>query len=75
MLGHAVNFLYCRTTAEGIPCRKIMDCWFETLPIKDYLEEHINQEQLKTLFNPPESKVSSLLDLIEKARQRTDSSS
>lgn len=71
MLGHAVNFSYCRKTAEGVPCRKIMDCWFETLPIKDYMEEHFTEEELKTIFKPPESKMTSLLELIEQAKKRS----
>ncbi|MBU1172087.1 MAG: hypothetical protein KKD44_21230 [Proteobacteria bacterium] len=72
MLGHAVNFQYCRTTADGSPCRKIMDCWFERLPIEAYMKEHFSPDQLKILFKQPESKVTSILDLIEKARKRTD---
>lgn len=75
MLGHAVNFFYCRTTAHGVPCRKIMDCWFETLPIEEYMKEHFTEEQLKNIFKPPESKMTSLLDLIEQAKKRQENTS
>lgn len=71
MLGHAVPFRYCRTTADQTPCRKIMDCWFEIIPIREYLEEHFSPEQLSAFFKPPEPKMTSLLDLIEQARKRT----
>lgn len=71
MLGHAVNFHYCRTTAEGVPCRRIMDCWFETLPIREYMEEHFSEEDLENLLKPPANKMTSLLDLIEQAKKRS----
>lgn len=70
MLGHAIPFKYCRLTAEGVPCRKIMDCWFEKFPVETYMKEHFSDDELKHLLTPPNSKVSSLLDLIEKAKQR-----
>ena len=72
MLGHSVTFLYCRTTAQNIPCRKIKDCWFETLPIADYMDLHFSPEQQVQIFREPVPKVASILDLIEKARSRED---
>ena len=72
MLGHAVAFGYCRTTAQGIACRKIMDCWFELIPIKEYMAVHFSPEEMEQILKEPESKMSSLLDLIEKAKRRRD---
>jgi hypothetical protein len=74
MLGHAVNFSYCRTTAQGIPCRKIMDCWFETLPIEEYMKAHYSGDRLKDIFKPPETKMTTLLDLIAQAKKRNEAS-
>ena len=72
MLGHHVTFRYCRTTAGDSPCRKIKDCWFESLPIEDFMNEHFSSEEQQRIFKVPENKVTSLLDLIEKARQRME---
>ena len=69
MLGHAVPFQYCRTASEAMPCRKIKDCWFEKLPVEAYMEEHFKPEELEKIFAPPAPKMSSLLDLIEKAKK------
>jgi hypothetical protein len=74
MLGHGVPFKYCRTTAQGVPCRKILDCWFESIPIREYMEAHYSPEELERILKAPENKVSSLLDLIEQARRRGDGS-
>jgi hypothetical protein len=70
MLGHAVNFAYCRKTAQGVPCRKIMDCWFEQIPIKAFMERHFTPEERESIFKEPEGKITSLLDLIEQAKRR-----
>lgn len=72
MLGHHVTFRYCRTTTGASPCRKIKDCWFEILAIEDYMNEHFSPKEQQRIFKAPEHKVASLLDLIEKARQRMD---
>ncbi len=74
MLGHAVTFNYCRTTSQNTPCRKIRDCWFETLPIEDYMNTHFNTEEQQLIFKEPAPKITSLLDLIEQARKRAESS-
>lgn len=69
MLGHAVPFKYCRSTVDGVPCRKIMDCWFEILPIREYVEKHFSSEEREKIFSAPGDKVTSLLDLIQKAKK------
>ena len=70
MLGHAVNFSYCRTMVRGVPCGKIMDCWYETLPIQTYMNEHYTDDQIRNIVKPPESKMTTLLELIEQAKKR-----
>lgn len=74
MLGHSVSFLYCRLTAQNTPCRKIKDCWFETLPIDEYITAHFSMEEQQRIFKDPEPKITSLLDLIAQAKNRADGS-
>jgi len=69
MLGHSVPFKYCRKVKEGAPCYKIMDCWFEKIPIEEYLNECYTDEEKKIAFTPPKPKVATLIDLIEKAKK------
>ena len=70
MLGHYLPFRYCRTLKEGLPCHKIMDCWFERLPIETFINEHYSEAELKKVFSPPTPKMASIVSLIEKAQQR-----
>ncbi len=70
MLGHYVPFNYCRTMKDGVPCHRILDCWFEKLPVKEYLQENYTDEEIAQILEPPRPKLASLIDLIEKAKNR-----
>jgi len=71
-LGGPVAFKYCRQGGEDdSPCFKIMDCWWETFDVKTYLEHILSEAAFKALVNAkPPDKITSLIDLIEQAKQR-----
>jgi hypothetical protein len=69
MLGHHLSFRYCRTMAEGLPCGKIVDCWFEKIEIEAFVREHYSEAERERIFAPPKPKVTSLLEIIENARK------
>jgi len=69
MMGHHLNFAYCRKTASAQPCRKIFDCWFETFDIEQFMQKHFTDEQIKTILAPPKAKVTSLIELIQQAQE------
>ena len=71
MLGHDVPFSYCRQPGKEIPCRKIFDCWWETLDIKAFIENHYSTAIQTAISAPPKPKVLSLLELIEQAGRRS----
>ena len=69
-LGHQVGFSYCRSESEGLPCFKVLDCWFEHFNVEAYLEEELESKDWETLINrPAPKKVQSLLELIEQAKK------
>ena len=70
MLGHNVSFEYCRKAKESLPCSRMINCWFERLPINEYLNEHFSEEELKQAFSPPKEKIATIIELIEKAKNR-----
>ncbi|MFO7761465.1 MAG: hypothetical protein ACQES8_03250 [Thermodesulfobacteriota bacterium] len=70
MLGHEVPFSYCRTVQGGFPCFRILDCWFEKIPVQDYINYHYSMEEQEQIFKRPDAKMTTLLDLIEKAKSR-----
>jgi hypothetical protein len=70
MLGHEVSFSYCRIAKNGMPCFKIMDCWFERIPIADYMKANYPEEEIEKILEKPASKINTLYDLIEQAKNR-----
>ncbi len=69
LLGHEIRFSYCRLLPEGRPCRLIVDCWQGSFDVASYLRERYSPDQIESFLAPPKPKITSLLELIEKARQ------
>ena len=68
-LGHFIEFSYCRACNNQLPCNLIADCWFEQIPVEQYLKENFTKKELEHVFHPPKSKMYCILDLIEKAKK------
>lgn len=70
MLGHMLNFHYCRTMKEGLPCGKIRDCWFSSISVDDFLDAHYDAEEKKLIFSEPKSRLQMILESAQRARER-----
>ena len=70
MLGHFVAFSYCRRATPDGPCRRIRDCRRDDVPIDEFLKNNYTAEQLASLQQPPQSRISTIFDAIRKAQQR-----
>jgi len=71
-LGGPVDFGYCLkdAVAQG-PCWKILDCWWERFDVAEYLRQRLGDAAVAKLATAqPKPKVMSLLEQIERARQR-----
>ena len=71
-LGGSITFQYCRLCGDaGLPCWKIFDCWWEVFDITDFLKENLPGDAFDRLVDAkPKPKISSLVELIEQAKQR-----
>ena len=70
-LGHQINFPYCRSENNGLPCFKTLDCWFNHFNVQEYLKQSLSKEDFeKTFLKRAKPKVLSLIDLIEQAKKR-----
>lgn len=71
-LGGPIPFRYCLKAEEtGEACHKIIDCWWEYFDVVSFLKTHLSDKSFKALTeNRPMNKVSSLVDIIDKARER-----
>ena len=69
-LGHYLTFEYCRRESGGLPCSRITDCWFDRIPIGDFLRDNYSSEELARMAGPPPAKAATLVEMIERARRR-----
>ena len=69
-LGHHLTFKYCRTEREGLPCAKVLDCWFENIPIEEFVRSNYSEAEIAAITAPPKPKVATLFDLIAEAKKR-----
>ena len=70
MLGHTLAFRYCRTMNGGLPCHNILNCWFERFDIEAFMSAHYSEEELKTIFQPPKMKISTMVEVINKVKTK-----
>jgi hypothetical protein len=75
MLGHSVPFGYCRSVKGGIPCSRVLDCWFEIFPIRSFIDEHYGEDERSRIFAPPKSKMETLVELVNQAKARAEEGS
>ena len=68
-VGGEVNFRFCRSENNMLPCRFIVGCWEMRLDVNQFLEEHFSKEELNRIFLPPKPKIESLVELIERAKK------
>jgi hypothetical protein len=70
MLGHEVPFSYCRQPGQEIPCRRMFDCWWETIDIRAFVADNYNEEIQNIMLQPPKPKILSLIEIQEQVRKR-----
>ena len=70
-LGHQINFPYCRSENNGLPCFKTLDCWYNHFDVQTYFTGKLTKEDFeKTFLKKVKPKIASLFDLIEQAKAR-----
>jgi len=70
MLGHEVPFSYCREPGKDLPCRKILDCWFETFDVDGFIHTFYTDDQIEQMLAPPADKLLTIVELIQQAKDR-----
>jgi hypothetical protein len=70
-LGNQIYFSYCRGENFGLPCGKILNCWYRYFDVENYLRSELSPQEFNRLFCvPPKSRVQSLMDMIAEAQKR-----
>ena len=70
ILGHYLYFSYCRSSQDGFPCYKILDCWFEKFDVRKFIQENFSDAEIRQFLKAPEPKMQTLMTLIQQAQER-----
>jgi len=72
-LGMLVEFSYCISMNENLPCRIIVGCWKNRMDIIKYLKENYTDEDLKKIFeSPPKNRLQRIVETIEKEKKKEE---
>jgi len=70
MLGHRLPFRYCRSANDELPCRKIMDCWYDVFPVLEFLAANYSEDELNAAFGArPKTRMATIIEIINRARE------
>ncbi len=74
-LGHQVTFEYCRQESGRLPCSRALVCWNHRLPVEMIFKKLVGEETFEAVFGgTPKSRVESLMEAIEAAKQSCNAS-
>jgi len=69
-LGHQIHFSYCRKENIGIPCARVLTCWYPYFRVVDYLRQELTEKEWQDAIEKPvKPKVLTLVELIEQAQK------
>lgn len=67
-LGMVINFTYCVSVNDGLPCRNTIGCWQERFDIAGHLKSRFTEDELKQVFGgPPRSRIERIAEAIHTA--------
>jgi hypothetical protein len=70
-LGHELTFAYCRREGGHLPCARIIRCWESLFSVESFMRDTLDAETWDAFCRQaPPDKMTTLLDLIEKAKAR-----
>ena len=72
ILGHFVNFGYCREPGRKLPCGRILECWCDTFDIGKFAHRHFSDQTIQMVLVPRHEKVPSLVELFQRGRNQTE---
>lgn len=72
-MGHQINFGYCRTMDNGLPCSRAIDCFYYTFPAEKYFRQVLKEETFARIFlSESPGRYESFLKTLSEAKDRVD---
>jgi hypothetical protein len=65
-IGMVIDFSYCVSSNEGLPCRNVVDCFQGRIDILAVLKKRFTAEELEKAFKGlPKSRLERILESIQ----------
>jgi hypothetical protein len=70
-LGMVISFNYCRRAQSALPCRNLLGCWEERVPVMEFLGQHYTRDQLESAFGGlPKSRIERIFECLKRTQQK-----
>ncbi|OGP50868.1 MAG: hypothetical protein A2Y79_14325 [Deltaproteobacteria bacterium RBG_13_43_22] len=70
-LGMMLTFNYCRRSQSSLPCRNLMGCWEERIPVDSFLGENFSREDLEAAFGGiPKTRMERIFDYLTQINEK-----
>jgi len=70
-LGMIIEFSYCVSMNEGLPCRNAIRCWRDRMDIEHHLKEILGEEGFHKNFSGlPKTKLERIIELVNNSAEK-----
>lgn len=70
-LGCEITFAYCKKEQGDLPCTRIIRCWQQYFPVKQYLKEIMsNADQERFHAARPKGRIASIFETVERIKSQ-----
>jgi hypothetical protein len=70
-LGMVITFNYCRRTQSGLPCRNLLGCWEERIPVAEFLGKNYTRSELESAFSGlPKTRLERIFESIRHSEEK-----
>ncbi|MCX8111344.1 MAG: hypothetical protein N3D15_08875 [Syntrophorhabdaceae bacterium] len=68
-MGSVIEFSYCMSLNDGLPCRNIVGCWQDRFDINRLLRSRFTEEEIIKVFGGlPKNKLERILECLNKLK-------
>jgi hypothetical protein len=69
-LGMVLTFNYCRRVQSPLPCRNMIGCWEERVPVNAFLSENFSRVDLEAAFGGlPKTRLERIFDCLTQFKE------
>jgi hypothetical protein len=69
-LGMVLTFNYCRRVQSPLPCRNMIGCWEERVPVNAFLGENFSRVDLEAAFGGlPKTRLERIFDCLTQFKE------